>query len=376
MRFGFLSTYPPTQCGLATFTEALVRALDQLPDCDSFVVRSVEQRRSDEPPGVVHQLVGGDSVSSAGAVGWLNTADVAVVQHEYGIYGGPDGRDVVPVVRRLQVPLVVVLHTVLTRPTPAQRAILEEICGQAGAVVTMSHAAKDRLVAGYDVRASKVRVIPHGAELGASAIEPVANRILTWGLIGPGKGIEWGVDALARLRDLDRTPHYLVAGQTHPKVAEREGERYRESLLERARDLGVSDQLQMDASYRPTEAMAALIGSASVVLLPYDSTEQITSGVLIEAVAAGRPVIATAFPHAVELLRGGVGITVKHRDPAAMAAALRLVLTDPVVAQGMRTAATSAGRNLGWPAVARQYRDLARWLQSSTSGDQAAVVAS
>jgi len=276
----------------------------------------------------------------------------------------------------LQVPLVVVLHTVLTKPSSGQRAVLEEICALAGAVVTMSHAAKDRLTAGYDVSAAKVRVIPHGAELDTAAIEPVADRILTWGLIGPGKGIEWGVEALAQLRDLDPKPHYLVAGQTHPKVAERDGERYRESLRERAKLLGVSDQLQLDASYRPTEEMAALIGSASVVLLPYDSTEQITSGVLIEAVAAGRPVIATAFPHAVELLRGGVGILVPHRDPSAMAAALRLVLTDPCVSQGMRSAATSAGRNLGWPAVARQYRDVARWLRSSAADDQVAVAAS
>jgi glycosyltransferase involved in cell wall biosynthesis len=183
--------------------------------------------------------------------------------------------------------------------------------------------------------------------------------VLTWGLLGPGKGIEWGIGAMELLRDLQPMPRYKVAGQTHPKVLLHEGEAYRDRLREQVRQAEMGSWITFDGHYRNTRALAALVRSADVVLLPYDSTEQVTSGVLIEAVAAGKPVVATPFPHARELLSGGAGLLVPHRDPAAIAAALRSVITCRDVMTRMAAAATATAPQVLWPAIADRYRELA-----------------
>jgi glycosyltransferase involved in cell wall biosynthesis len=363
-----LSTFPPTQCGLATFASALTRALESTGRCEVDVVRSLEEPAADRHRSVRAHLLRGDRLSQRRAADALNRTDVAVVQHEYGIYGGEHGAELLAVLRDVSVPLLVVLHTVLTRPSPGQRETLRTVCGRANVVVVMSAAARQRLLAHYDVPADKVVVIPHGVSPSFSGRHgrPVPGRVLTWGLIGPGKGIEWAIRAMAELGDLVPAPHYLVAGQTHPKVLQADGETYRESLRELARQVGVGERVMFDSTYRPSEALPDLAASAEVVLLPYESDEQVTSGVLIEAVAAGRPVVATAFPHAVELLSCGAGLTVPSRDPAALSAALREVLTTPALAASMTAAAKAQASRLHWPVVARRYLDVAEQLMAPT----------
>ena len=184
--------------------------------------------------------------------------------------------------------------------------------------------------------------------------------VLTWGLLGPGKGIEWAIAAMVGLRDL--RPRYLIMGRTHPKVAQRDGEAYRDGLVHRARAAGVHDLVELDDRYLDSGELAALVQRADVVLLPYDSREQVTSGVLIEAVAAGRPVVSTAFPHAIELLADGTGVVVPQRDTAAMEAALRRVLSTPGVAAGMAAQAARKSPDLLWSAVADRYRAMAHGL--------------
>ncbi|WP_201779936.1 glycosyltransferase [Lentzea aerocolonigenes] len=309
----------------------------------------------------VHHMVPGAVVEAADV---LNRCDLVVVQHEYGIYAGRDGEDVLGVLARLRVPVIIVLHTVLTAPTPGQRQMLEHVVGYADAVVTMSEAARQRLVDGYAVeRPGEVVVIPHGAlPVEPPAHDPSADRpvILTWGLLGRGKGIEWGISALGELRDL--RPRYVVAGQTHPKVLAHEGELYRGNLRDRAAAFGVADLVEFDPAYREADALAELVGQADVVLLPYDSSEQVTSGVLVEALAAGKPVVATEFPHAVELLADGGGLLVPHRDPVAIAAALRRVLTEPGLAAAMSDRSASLAPVLSWSSVADRYHRLAERL--------------
>jgi glycosyltransferase involved in cell wall biosynthesis len=181
--------------------------------------------------------------------------------------------------------------------------------------------------------------------------------ILTWGLLGPGKGIEWAIDAMPGLRDLN--PRYLVIGKTHPKVFERDGEAYRSSLRRRAAARNVEDIVELDDSYLEVEDLGHLVASADVVLLPYDSRDQVTSGVLIEAVAAGRPVVSTGFPHAVELLSGGAGLVVPRGQSAALEEALRRVLSEPGLAATMATHAERAAPDLLWDAVAERYGRIA-----------------
>jgi glycosyltransferase involved in cell wall biosynthesis len=364
IEFGLLSTHTPTRCGLATFNSALAAQLIAA-GVSGGVVRVVPTGEDERPePGVVHTWPAGTVGGWRGAADALDAFDVAIVQHEYGIYPGTDGADVLRLLHRLTVPSIVVLHTVLAHPSAGQKSVLEQVVAAAGAVVTMTGSGRDRLLLGYSVDATKVSVIPHGSDhTGVCSPRPGRSHLLTWGLLGPGKGIEWTLRALARLRDLNPTPTYTVAGQTHPKVIEREGEVYRKRLHRLGALLGIAHTVNYRADYHDPATLSTLIASADVVVLPYDSREQVTSGVLIEAVAAGVPVVATAFPHAVELLSDGRGLLVPHQDPASLAAAIRRILTEPSLTEsdlaGGRSGLARTAPTVPWPAVAKLYEALA-----------------
>lgn len=365
--FGIVSSFPPTSCGIATFSAALAAGLvgggasvnvvrcGQAPDTEDVVVVG----SLDDPTDLGHRR----------AIAALNRNEVVIVQHEYGLYDGADGESVIDVIASIAAPVVVVAHTVLTKPTTNQRRVLQQVCRHADAIVVMTETARQRLLVGYDVDRSKVHMIPHGAATPLAA--PSASqrrpgtppRVLTWGLLGPGKGIEWAIDAMAELRDVDPRPEYVVAGTTHPKVRERHGEAYREMLVERAESSPVD--VTFDDTYRNLMSLTELIQSADLVVLPYDSRDQVTSGVLVDAVAAGRPVVSTAFPHAVELLASGAGIVVPQRDPVALGRAIRSVLTEPGRAASMEAEARRLAPGLAWPAVARRYAELADLVVAS-----------
>ena len=367
--YGFLSTFPPTQCGVATFSQALFQYLTSSAD-GSGVVRVLDSSEDAGGDGVIGHLRAGSHLSALAAAAALNRHDVAVIQHEYGIYAGRDGEQVLAVLDRLRVPTIVVMHTVLATPTPHQRSVLERVADAADVVVVMSRTAASRLFRGYLVESAKVMVIAHGAHTRTPEFDPRPEPlsavreplILSWGLLGPGKGLEWAIDALSHLRDLAPVPRYLIAGQTHPKVLERDGETYRESLMQRAVVRGVAGMVRFDPTYRDSASLVRLVHSADVVVMPYDSSEQATSGVLIEAVAALRPVVATRFPHARELLGNGSGLLVDHRDPVGIAAALRRVLTEPGVAARMSASAARIAPDLAWTGVADRYRTVAESL--------------
>jgi glycosyltransferase involved in cell wall biosynthesis len=361
---GILSTHPPTRCGLATFSAALADGLAKN-GADVSVVRIAD---GSPMPGarVVGELVNGSSASVAASAELLNQSDVAVIQHEYGIYGGADGDEVVDIIDGLRIPSIVVAHTVLKDPTPHQRSVLEEVAARADHLVVMSDAASRRLCEEFDVDHHKVTTIPHGATIPTivAAKRPSRPTVLTWGLMGPGKGIERVIDAMGSLDGLPGRPQYLVAGRTHPKVLAAEGEAYRDACIEQARRAGVADSVSFDPGYRNTTMLTALVQSCSVVVLPYDSTDQVTSGVLVDAIACGRPVVATAFPHAMELLATGAGVVVPHDDPDALASALRRILTQPCLAGSMAAEARRLAPEMAWPVVAKSYLGLANRLLS------------
>ena len=209
--FGILSTFPPTACGIATFSAALAAGLIA-GGATVDVVRCNEVDEVEDPLVVASMGIGGPDASLA-AVDALNRTDVAIVQHEYGIYGGRDGDEVLDVLDALTVPIVVVAHTVVRHPTDHQRSVLERVCDVADAVVVMTEHARRRLVEDFDVDASRVSVIPHGATTPPDGVGGAADRapgdrlrLLTWGLLGPGKGIEWAIDAMAMLADVRPLP--------------------------------------------------------------------------------------------------------------------------------------------------------------------------
>jgi glycosyltransferase involved in cell wall biosynthesis len=363
--FSILSTFPPTRCGIATFTESLTTALTAAGADRIGVVRLTDELDAGSTvrvgAGVTLTMEwGAGQGSAAAAARALDGGGVAILQHEYGIYPGADGDAVLEVLAALTVPSIVVLHTVLDEPTDRQRVILERIAGLATRIVVMTEAAHGLLASRYRIDPARVSVIPHGApHWDAVAAHPAADRrtVLTWGLIGPGKGIEWGIRAVAELSGLVPPVHYEVLGATHPKVLAHEGEAYRDSLRALAVELGVADRVHFDDRYLERDVLAERVASADVVLLPYDSRVQVTSGVLVEAVAAGKQVVATGFPHARELLADGVGSVVDHESPLGIARAVQVVLQHPDAVAVRRRAVRSA--DIPWTAIADRYRDLA-----------------
>lgn len=370
MRFGFLSTYPPKLCGLATFSAALETALVKLGHGVDVV--AIDDPDDDRDPNrciglnVVGRLRNGDPASVANTVKVLSRSDVVIVQHEYGIFGGVDGDEVIKILAGISVPIIVVLHTVPRVPTRHQREVLQMVMDATDHVVVMSRMASDRLLASYGAEPHKVSVIAHGAstaELVSSdhvcpgAGEP--SHFLTWGLLGPGKGIEYALEAVARLKDQDIDVRYTVAGVTHPKVLLTHGDDYRSSLIQRSIDWGIAESVCFDDRYRDTKTLTRFIATASAVVLPYDSREQVTSGVLVDAIACGKPAIATAFPHAQELLATGAGIVVGHGNSRELADAMRVVALRRPRYFDMVAEARRIAPNLSWQSVAKQYESLA-----------------
>lgn len=351
-----VSTFPPTQCGLATFAAALSDALGRIGVQRIGVIDVVDGQDVAVDPRVVGALTP-LSASRVAAARAINSHDMMLLQHEFGIFSGDDGIDVLGLLADVHVPVVVTLHTVPLEPSRGQRAILEQLGSRCDALVTMTHEARDRFVRLYHVNADKVSVIPHGATVPDFAPLPASGPIelLTWGLLGPGKGIEWVVDALAMAPELRGHVRYTVAGQTHPKVLKANGEAYRDMLKRRVEFLGISDMVTFDNSYREVPSLIRLIQGSHCVVLPYDSLDQITSGVLVDALVAARPVIATRFPHAVELLSRGVGLTVPHADPVAMAGAIRMVVNQPQMLSAMSNATFPIAGEHRWTTVAAQY---------------------
>jgi polysaccharide biosynthesis protein PslF len=338
-----LTTYPPTHCGIASFSHSLVSALDRL--------------------GIEVSIGDLSDPDTTGLVRTLNGADVAMVQHEFGIFRGEAGASVLDIIGKLGVPTVTVLHTVPESPSGAQRSVLQRLLDVSDAVVTLSYSAARALRRVYEVRPRSLHVIPHGVDdlwhHRRPHLRSEATRFLTWGLIGRGKGLEWMLHAISRITDVDPLPEYTIAGRTHPKVLEREGGAYLQELRAMAQDLGVDNRVHFIEGYLGPERLRDLIGQADAFVLPYDNDDQVTSGVLVESIAAGGPVIATRFPHAREMLSAGAGLLVNRRNADQLAAAVRTVMTDPARTRVMRQISVAASRDLLWSRVAEQYVMLA-----------------
>ena len=295
---------------------------------------------------------------------WCNGFDLLWIQHEFGIFGPDDGGSVLDLCRRSPLPVATTLHTVMVSPSDRQRTIIERLGDASEVVVVMSKQAKRRLIEKYDIDGEKVQVVPHGTQFTPRRRNGVHRRtrptIVNWGLIGPGKGLETAIRALALLRHLESPPRLVIRGATHPNVKRREGEAYRDGLVALVGDLGLQGSVEMSDDYMTPTELESLIHSADMALIPYDTTEQVTSGVLVDAIGSGLPVVATAFPHSLELLTSGAGRVVPQQDPKAMAAAIEALLTDPSAMAAAGDEAMRVGRDFAWPRVAFKYERLGR----------------
>lgn len=364
LSLSIISTYPPTRCGIGRFSHSLVQAITSTSPSTRVGVAKIAAEPDGTPDDVVEVAFDPTSpVARRTAARRMNTSDAVVLQHEYGLYGPDDGVAVVDLVQRIEAPLVSVMHTVRTSPSPRQREIIEAL-GRAGVLVVLSHVARHQLLSAHDVDPAAVDVIPHGSPWTPAAPPPgPRRRLISWGLLGPGKGIERALHALARV-DLDPPVTYDIVGQTHPNVLALHGQDYRLSLQHLAERLGLGDRVRFHDRYMADPELERVAAGADLVILPYDNDEQVCSGVLTDAVALGRPIVATAFPHAREFAAQGCGRAVSH-DPGAMARAIEEMLTDEKSYQAACSATTRVSPSLSWPGVASAYLQLAGGLRAS-----------
>lgn len=364
----FVSTYPPAVCGLATFTASLRAALARIRGSDRGLgIVALDEDGLGPPEGgaVVAAMDPGDPWSVRSAAERVAGYDVVVLQHEYGIWGPDMGVAVLDFVNRLDNRLITTLHTLLTDPTPMQRRIVESLLRSSSVTVVPTRGARRQLLRDYSIDPRTVAVVPHGTRQPRHAGSVFVRlgdsggpRLLTWGLIGPGKGIETALEAVAAIRQAHPDVIYTIAGRTHPKVLAHEGEAYRRRLETMARDLGIEANVEFIDKYMPTEDLDVLLLGTDMVLLPYDSTEQMVSGVLVEAVSAHVPVVATGFPHAKELAGVGAVVTTPHRDPRSMARAVSGLLDSPHARNEVIGAQRMVAAELDWDVVARAYEEL------------------
>jgi glycosyltransferase involved in cell wall biosynthesis len=296
-----------------------------------------------------------------------DSAEVVSVQHEYGIWGGEDGDHVLEFVRGLRVPTVATLHTVLRDPSPRQRAVLLELVRLAEATVVMSNSAGNLLRASYGVHPDRVHVIAHGVPdlplVNPETVKPglgVQNRkvILSFGLLGPSKGIELAIDALPAVAAAHPSVLYVIVGATHPALIEREGEAYRTSLVDRIRRVGMENHVQFVDRFVGKPELSQWLEAADVFVTPYRNLAQIVSGTLSYAMGAGRAIVSTPYAYATELLAGGRGILIEPASVGDLARALTRLLGDHALRGEIGRRAYAYSRSMVWAAVGAKYRAL------------------
>jgi len=369
VRAAIVSTFPPRACGIGTFAADLRTTLagtDAVSAADLVAV--VHEPSSPQRRGVlatIAQAVRGDYVRTARMLGRLDV-DVVLLQHEYGIFGGPDGEYVLSFARELAQPLVVTLHTVLSAPTQHQAEVLTELCAEAELVIVMTETARRLLVDSGACPEEKVRIVPHGAPARITARAASeheqrtsrlrsdgAFRLSTFGLISPGKGLETVIEALPATIERHPGVSYTIAGRTHPDIARREGERYRLMLERRVLELGLGDHVEFDDRFLTVDELTDLLAATDVFVTPYGNREQIASGALTFAIAAGCAVVSTPYWYAQDMLASGAGLLVPFRDPDALAEAVCSYLEQPEMLAAARAEAQRIGSSLAWPAVAK-----------------------
>jgi len=367
-RIAVIGNYLPRKCGIATFTTDLCEAIaSEFPDLSVFAIPVNDTEGGYRyPPPVRFELSENDLNSYRQAADFLNInkVDAVCVQHEFGIYGGPDGSHVLSLLRELRTPVVTTLHTIPLRPTPTQRKILAEIAERSDRLVVMSNKGAGFLQDIYDVPSDRLDVIPHGIH-DVPFTDPNFYKdnfgvegkfvILSFGLLSRNKGIEYVIQGLPKV--LERYPNtvLLVVGATHPKVKEAEGETYRFSLQRLARKLGVENNVVFHNRFVTLEELMEFIGSADVYVTPYLSQDQITSGTLAYALGAGKAVISTPYSYAEELLGHGAGVLVPFKAADALAQAILHLQEDEAERHAMRKRGYLFGRKMIWPEVAKEY---------------------
>ncbi|MDO9536543.1 MAG: glycosyltransferase [Bacillota bacterium] len=371
LRVAFVSSCLPRQCGIATFTNNLSIALHQVIGTDSisYVAMHNTLEPLDYPPQVQFQIQQEKLEEYRKAADFLNKSEVDLVslQFEFGLFGGSDGNYIVEFLNRLQRPVVTTLHTVLEKPTPGQNKAFIEVAAFSQALVVMNNLAINMLTDVYEVPSDKINMIYHGVP-DNFYVEPLyyKNRlqledrqiILTFGFLSPNKGIENMIKAMSPVAKKNPGALYIILGITHPVVKQQHGEVYRESLQRLVREKNLQDNVLFVDEFVNDATLDCYLGAADLVVCPYHAEEQITSGVLSNALGKGKAIISTPYLHARDVLSGGRGQLVNFNDPVGLAEAAIRLLDDSQLRNSLAGQAYVLGREMAWSKVSRQYLEL------------------
>ncbi len=367
-RIAVVGNYLPRQCGIATFTTDLCDAIST--ECGSARLFAVPVNDVDsgyDYPDRVRLAIAQDDLSSyEQAADFLNFTnfDLVCLQHEYGIFGGPAGSHILTFLRRLKMPVITTLHTVLREPDTDQRRVMEEVASLSDRLIVMSQLSSQFLQEIFKVPGSKIDMVPHGVP-DLAFLDPNFYKdrfgvegkavLLTFGLLSPNKGIENVIQALPHILSKHKNVVYMVAGATHPHILRREGDHYREHLQKLAKETGVESNVIFLNRFVSPQEMVEFIGAADIYITPYRHEAQVVSGTLAYALGAGKAIISTPYWHAIELLDGQRGALVPFQDPEAIARKTVELLDTPAIRHGMRKRAYLYARDMIWKNVAQGY---------------------
>jgi len=381
----FLSTYPPRECGLATFTQDLINELDKVQIINSPRVIAVSNGDIQYDDRVLMELQQHQRESYVQTAKKLNNTDIEllVIEHEYGIFGGDCGEYLLDMIEHLEIPFITTLHTVLPNPKDKQRDILKVLGAKSQRIVTMAKNTVSILEEVYEIPREKIEVIHHGVPYRILESRDklkekygLKNRdvVSTFGLISPGKGLEYGIEAISEVAKKHRDVIYFILGQTHPCIKEEMGESYREKLEDMVDGLGIKENVRFINKYLSKDEIIHYLQLSDIYMTPYLGKDQAVSGTLAYAVGYGRVVVSTPYSYAKEMLAEGRGLLAEFKDAHSLARCINYVLEHPEEKRRMEQKTLSLGRTMMWGNIANQYAELfVNVLENYREGDALVV---
>jgi len=367
----YVSTYPPRECGIATYTQDLVGAISNLQVLKSSIIVAINDRGGhyDYPNEVKFQIDREQVESYIEVAKLINDSDIDIVnlQHEYGLFGGVWGEYIIKFLETLEKPVITTLHTVLQEPGPDARRIMERILQHSRYVIVMARVGVAILEQLYWTLADKVRYIPHGCHnvpyVGSGLLKPslgLEGRVVlsTFGLISRGKGIDYAIQALPPIIKEEPKILYLIIGKTHPEVRKHEGEKYRQHLLDLVESLGIENNVRFVNRFLPKNELIRYLQATDIYIIPYPNREQISSGTMLYALSTGKAIVSTPFLHAEEVISEGCAMSCEFRTPSSITESVMTMLQHDEIHKRYEEKAYEYSRGMIWPNVAMKYVNL------------------